>query len=215
MSTITPESIPVFYTVGRTTGTTDDLKGLSFPTAYPPDVGPRTRLIAVCGITDDKGKASPKKDIRKRSKLKYAAQYGPDNDAPNIALHGKLIRLLKGRQKFSDEEIDNLYETLRYRLDALAPADELAKVRGVTNEAFNAYSFKLFLSARLAMSGLDYNGIQNRIEYAHSWKHIQAEAISALHGSQIKRDEEVIRGRDMLLDRMASLGRKVHAVFRH
>ncbi|KAB8236653.1 uncharacterized protein BDW43DRAFT_267338 [Aspergillus alliaceus] len=65
------------------------------------------------------------------------------------------------------------------------------------------------------MSGLDYNGIQNRIEYAHSWKHIQAEAISALHGSQIMRDEEVIRGRDMLLDRMASLGRKVHAVFRH
>ncbi|KAF5864009.1 hypothetical protein ETB97_008945 [Aspergillus alliaceus] len=142
MSTITPESIPVFYTVGHTTGTTEDLKGLSFPTAYPPDVGPRTRLIAVCGITDDKGKASPKKDIRKRSKLKYAAQYGPDNDAPNIALHGKLIRLLKDRQKFSDEEIDNLYETLRYRLDALAPADELAKVRGVTNEAFNAYSFK-------------------------------------------------------------------------
>jgi hypothetical protein len=29
---------------------------------------------------------------------------------------------------------------LKYRLDALARADELAKVVGVTNEAFDAYS---------------------------------------------------------------------------
>ncbi|EED15129.1 conserved hypothetical protein [Talaromyces stipitatus ATCC 10500] len=62
MSTTTPESIPGFNAVGRTTGTTDDLKGLSFQTACPPDVGPRTRLVAICGITDEAGAASPEDD---------------------------------------------------------------------------------------------------------------------------------------------------------
>lgn len=43
--------------------TTEDMKkSLSFTTACPPDVGPKTRLIAVCGITDAKGKASPMED---------------------------------------------------------------------------------------------------------------------------------------------------------
>ncbi|KAF7585886.1 hypothetical protein BBP40_009937 [Aspergillus hancockii] len=199
--------------------------------------------------------------VRKRSKVKYAARYyfqsanpGQDNEASNIALHGKLMRLLNGKEKFSDEELDNIFEILRYRLDALAQADELAMIMGVTNEAFNAYSFNYehwkrseeedkldylvwrllvekmivdkpvkgrfwpkpvkFLTACLATSGLDYDGIQQRVEIAQSYKRTQAEAISELHGSQIMRDEEVIRRRDILLNKMTSLGHKVRAVFR-
>lgn len=198
--------------------------------------------------------------IRKRSKVKYAARYylhsanpGLDNAASNIALHGKLMRLLNGKENFSDEELDSIFETLRYRLDALAQADELATIMGVANEAFNAYSFnrehwkrseeedKLdylawrllvekrivdkpvkglfwpkpvkFLSACLATSGLDYDGIQHKVEIAQSYKRKQAEAISELHGSQIMRDEEVIRRRDILLNKMTSLGHKARAVF--
>lgn len=61
MSTITPESISGFNAVGRTTGMMDDLRGLSFPTACPPDVGPRTRIVAICGITDENNFADPAK----------------------------------------------------------------------------------------------------------------------------------------------------------
>ncbi|BAE59995.1 hypothetical protein BDV35DRAFT_382091 [Aspergillus flavus] len=199
---------------------------------------------------------------RKLSKVKYAALYyfhcanpGPHNNASNIGLHGQLMALLSGREKFSDEELDEMFETLRYRLDALAQADELAMVMGVANETFNAYSYvhetwkqspeedKLdffawrllvekelvdrpieghfwpkpvkFLCACLVMSGLDYDEIEQRIEIAESYKRTQAEAISELYGSQIMRDEEVIRGREKLLNKMTSLGRKVRAVFRH
>lgn len=60
MSIITSESISALYSVGRTTRTTEELKGFSFATACPPDFGPGTRLIAVCGITDDKDQAKPK-----------------------------------------------------------------------------------------------------------------------------------------------------------
>ncbi|OKL56072.1 hypothetical protein UA08_08591 [Talaromyces atroroseus] len=60
MTTTTPGSVPGF--VGRTTGTTQDLEGLSFPVACPPDIGPKTRLVAVCGCTDEEGQASPEKD---------------------------------------------------------------------------------------------------------------------------------------------------------
>lgn len=199
--------------------------------------------------------------VRKRSKVKYAARFyfdnanpGLHNAASNIALHGQLMRLLNGKQKFSDEELDEIFETLRYRLDALAQADELATIMGVANEAFNTYSFnrehwkrseeedKLsslawrllvdkrivdkpvkgrfwpkpthFLCACLATSGLDYNEIQRRVAIAESYKRRQAEVISELHGSQITRDEEVIRRRDMLVNKMKSLGHQVRAVFR-
>jgi hypothetical protein len=51
------------------------------------------------------------------------------------------MRLLIGKETFSDEELNKMLEMLKYRLDELARADELAKVMGVTNEAFDAYSF--------------------------------------------------------------------------
>ncbi|QKX56688.1 uncharacterized protein TRUGW13939_03794 [Talaromyces rugulosus] len=62
MARITPESIPELKAVGRTTGTPSDLEGLSFQTACPPDVGPRTRIVAVCGITDEADAAGPNRD---------------------------------------------------------------------------------------------------------------------------------------------------------
>ncbi|KAJ9370079.1 hypothetical protein DTO282E5_5276 [Paecilomyces variotii] len=198
--------------------------------------------------------------VRKRSKVKYAARFyfynanpGLHNYASNISLHGELMRLLNSKEKLDDEELDEIYEALRYRLDALAQAEELATVMGVANEAFDAYSFnwehwkiseeedKLdalawrlliekrivdrpvrglfwpkpvrFLSACLATSGLDYNEIQQRVAIAEGYKRRQAEAISELHGSQITRDEEVIRCRDILVDKMKSLGYQVRAVF--
>ncbi|KAJ9204055.1 hypothetical protein DTO021D3_3987 [Paecilomyces variotii] len=198
--------------------------------------------------------------VRKLSKVKYAARFyfdkanpGLHNYASNITLHGQLMRLLNGKEKLDDEELDEIYEALRYRLDALAQAEELATVMGVANEAFDAYSFnwehwkiseeedKLdalawrlliekrrvdrpmkglfwpkpvrFLSACLATSGLDYNEIQQRVAIAEGYKRRQAEAISELHGSQITRDEEVIRCRDMLVDKMKSLGYQARAVF--
>ncbi|KAJ9250293.1 hypothetical protein DTO207G8_6218 [Paecilomyces variotii] len=198
--------------------------------------------------------------VRKRSKVKYAARFyfdkanpGLHNYASNITLHGQLMRLLNGKEKLDDEELDEIYEALRYRLDALAQAEELATVMGVANEAFDAYSFNYehwkiseeedkldalawrlliekrivdkpvrglfwpkpvrFLSACLATSGLDYNGIQQRVAIAEGYKRRQAEAISELHGSQITRDEEVIRRRDMLMNKIRSLGHQVRAVF--
>ncbi|KAJ9209573.1 hypothetical protein DTO166G4_8823 [Paecilomyces variotii] len=198
--------------------------------------------------------------VRKLSKVKYAARFyfdkanpGLHNYASNITLHGQLMRLLNGKEKLDDEELDEIYEALRYRLDALAQAEELATVMGVANEAFDAYSFnwehwkfseeedKLdalawrlliekrivdkpvrglfwpkpvrFLSACLVTSELDYNEIQQRVAIAEGYKRRQAEAISELHGSQITRDEEVIRCRDMLVDKMKSLGYQARAVF--
>jgi len=59
MFTMMPESTPVFHVVRANYWTTETLKRLLFLTDCPPDVGPRIRLIAVCGITDD---ASPTKD---------------------------------------------------------------------------------------------------------------------------------------------------------
>jgi hypothetical protein len=199
--------------------------------------------------------------VRKHSKVKYAARFyldnatpGPHNLASNIAFHNQLMDLLNGAQKFSDEKLDEVFETLRYRLDALAQADDLATTMGVANVAFNAYSFNrehwkkseeedklytiawsllvekrildkpvqgrpwfkptYFLCACLATSGLDSNEIQQRVAFAESYKRRQAEAISAVHGSQITRDEEVIRRRDMLVNKMKSLGHQVRAVFR-
>ncbi|KAJ9301518.1 hypothetical protein DTO271G3_1653 [Paecilomyces variotii] len=199
------------------------------------------------------------KTVRKRSKVKYAARFylnnanpGLHNYASNIALHGQLMRLLNGKQRFNDEELDEVFEALRYRLDALAQAEELATVMGVANEAFNAYSFNYehwkfseeedkldalawrlliekrivdrpvrglfwpkpvrFLSVCLVTSGLDYNEIQQRVAIAEGYKRRQAEAISELHGSQITRDEEVIRRRDMLMNKIKSLGHQVRAV---
>ncbi|QKX55187.1 uncharacterized protein TRUGW13939_02279 [Talaromyces rugulosus] len=199
--------------------------------------------------------------VRKHSKVKYAARFylhnanpGQHNLASNIALHGQLMGLLNGTRKFSDGELDDIFETLRYRLDALAQANSLATIMGVANESFNAYSFNrehwktskeqdkldalawrllvdkrivdkpiegrpwykpiYFLCACLATSGLDSNEIQQRVAIAESYKRRQAEAISELHGSQITRDEEVIRRRDMLVNKMKSLGHQVRAVFR-
>jgi hypothetical protein len=55
--------------------------------------------------------------IRKSSKLKYTARFylqsanpGPGNNSSNIALHGKLMRLLNGKETFSDEELDKMLE---------------------------------------------------------------------------------------------------------
>lgn len=199
--------------------------------------------------------------IRTRSKLKYIARFyfhcanpGPHNNASNIALHGQLMRLLNDKEKFSDEKLGDIFEMLKYRLEALAQTNELATVMGVANRAFDAYSFnhenwkatdeedKLdslawclliekrivdkpigelfwpkpvrFLCACLATSGLDYNGMKQRVQLAEKYKLARAEAIYELHGSQIMRDEEVIRCRDILLDKMTSLRYNVRAVFR-
>ncbi|KAJ9359481.1 hypothetical protein DTO027B9_1995 [Paecilomyces variotii] len=62
MFTMMPESTPVFHVVRANYWTTETLKRLLFLTDCPPDVGPRIRLIAVCGITDDYDHASPTKD---------------------------------------------------------------------------------------------------------------------------------------------------------
>jgi hypothetical protein len=59
MQTITPKEIPGFGPVGRTTGRLEDLAGMEFTTYCPPDVQPRTRIMAVCGVTDYLNDASP------------------------------------------------------------------------------------------------------------------------------------------------------------
>ncbi|QKX58006.1 uncharacterized protein TRUGW13939_05126 [Talaromyces rugulosus] len=59
---IKPYDIEGLNTVGRVTGTKEDLKDREFMTACPPDVPPRSRIVAVCGITDYKNRASPAKD---------------------------------------------------------------------------------------------------------------------------------------------------------
>jgi hypothetical protein len=55
-------SDPSFRAVGRTTGTTADLGSITLPTSCPPDIPPRSRIVAVCGVTDFGDQASPKVD---------------------------------------------------------------------------------------------------------------------------------------------------------
>lgn len=84
----------------------------------------------------------------KTAKVKETARFyldcanpGPSNACSNIALHGQLFSLLDDKQEFSNKQLDKFIEILQYRLDALAEADELAKIMGVVNDAFDAYSF--------------------------------------------------------------------------
>jgi hypothetical protein len=62
MDTIRPSDISGFNAVGRVTGTTKDLEQMSFVSLCPPDVSPKTRIIAVCGVSDSNDEASPKAD---------------------------------------------------------------------------------------------------------------------------------------------------------
>lgn len=55
-------SDPSFQAVGRTTGTAADLESLALPTLCPPDFPPRSRIVAVRGVTDFNNQASPTLD---------------------------------------------------------------------------------------------------------------------------------------------------------
>lgn len=88
--------------------------------------------------------------------LQYANP-GPSNTCSNITLHGQLFSLLDDREEFSNKQLDKMLEILKYRLDALAEADELAKSMGVANDAFDAYSFNTEHRKRSEMDGELYS----------------------------------------------------------
>lgn len=56
------EDVPRFNAVGRTTGTTRDLAEMEFLISCPPDLPPRSRIVAVCGMTDVGDSADPRED---------------------------------------------------------------------------------------------------------------------------------------------------------
>ncbi|KAJ5302207.1 hypothetical protein N7508_007070 [Penicillium antarcticum] len=61
-TTIRPDDFPKFFTMGRRSGTKQDLAGLEFLTHCPPDLPPRHRILALLGITDTDNLASPTED---------------------------------------------------------------------------------------------------------------------------------------------------------
>ncbi|CAG7948665.1 unnamed protein product [Penicillium nalgiovense] len=62
-TTIRPDAFPDFFTVGRRSGTRQDLAGREFLThCPPPDLPPRHRILALLGITDKDDLASPSED---------------------------------------------------------------------------------------------------------------------------------------------------------
>ncbi|PLB33765.1 uncharacterized protein BDW47DRAFT_129648 [Aspergillus candidus] len=61
-TTIRPDAFPEFFTMGRRSGTQQDLAGREFLTHCPPDLPPRHRILALLGITDEGDLASPSED---------------------------------------------------------------------------------------------------------------------------------------------------------
>jgi hypothetical protein len=60
---ITPADMPEdFMPVDRIQGTKKALPNIAFKTTCPPDVPVRSRVVAVCGVTDYKNLAHPEKD---------------------------------------------------------------------------------------------------------------------------------------------------------
>ncbi|KAK2804445.1 hypothetical protein FQN51_002088 [Onygenales sp. PD_10] len=59
MGTIKPRDIPDLNVVGQSTGKKEELWEREFVSHCPPDVQPRTRVIAACGVTDVGDDASP------------------------------------------------------------------------------------------------------------------------------------------------------------
>ncbi|KAJ5836518.1 hypothetical protein N7447_002544 [Penicillium robsamsonii] len=62
MATIRPDIFHDFYTMGRATGTKEDLAGREFLTHCPPDVPPRHRIVALLGTTDLNDASRPSED---------------------------------------------------------------------------------------------------------------------------------------------------------
>ncbi|KAJ5669935.1 uncharacterized protein N7477_005298 [Penicillium maclennaniae] len=60
-NTICPDAFPNFFAMGRRR-TQQDLAGREFLTHCPPDLPPRHRILALLGITDKDGLASPSED---------------------------------------------------------------------------------------------------------------------------------------------------------
>jgi hypothetical protein len=61
-TTIRPDAFPDFFTMGRRSGTRQDLAGREFLTHCPPDLPPRHRILALLGTTDKDDLASPSED---------------------------------------------------------------------------------------------------------------------------------------------------------
>ncbi|PTU25657.1 hypothetical protein P175DRAFT_0554889 [Aspergillus ochraceoroseus IBT 24754] len=53
---------PGFHAISHATGADMAYSDLAFVTTHPPDVSPRSRIVAVCGISDDGDLASPGED---------------------------------------------------------------------------------------------------------------------------------------------------------
>lgn len=160
----------------------------------------------------------------------YCTDPGASNMCGNICLHGKLFRFLEGKQEFN-KELDKMLEMLKFRLNDLVRADELAKIMGVANNAFDAYSFNEEYwrpsKEEKKMDSFAWRLLidsEIREKKGHFWpkpyKFLSAcLATSGLNEDKIRQRVDsvhagaVLRCHDILLQKMKSLGYEVQTAF--
>lgn len=85
-----------------------------------------------------------RRELQHRAKEYLSSHPGPDNLSLKLSLHQRLRGFLNGTRQFTDEQIQQLLDTVIYRLTTLQEADEYVEVLGIEMPSSKVYAVEMW-----------------------------------------------------------------------